>query len=132
MSGLRTLGVVVLMVTATACGANGRATPAAKPAPYAGLYQGLCEARASAARPAAARNVFFDRAHQPIHELAATVARSDRATAGRLLEAKQAVEHDLAGDATGLAGDLDRLLVAASRAIVAAGQPAPQPCQEAP
>ena len=28
-----------------------------------------------------------------------------------------------------LAGDLDRLLVAARRAIVAAGQPAPQPCQ---
>lgn len=132
MSGLRRLSVVLLMVTATACGANGRATSAAKPAPYAGLYQGLCVARARAARPAAARDAFFDRAHQPIHELAAAVALTDRATAGRLLEAKQAVEHDLAGNAPGLADDLDRLLVAASRAIVATGQPAPKPCQEAP
>lgn len=131
MNGLRTLGVL-LLVTATACSANGKDTSAARPAPYAGLYQGLCVARASAARPTAARRAFFDRAHQPIHELAAVVAASDRATAGRLLEAKQSVERDLAAEATALAGDLDRLLAAASRAIVVTGQPAPQPCPEAP
>jgi len=131
MNPLRTLGVL-LLVMATACGANGKTTSAARPAPYAGLYRGLCAARANAARPTAARRAFFDRAHQSIHELAAAVAASDRATAGRLLEAKQAVERDLAGDATGLGVDLDRLLAAASRAIVVTGEPSPQPCQEAP
>ncbi|HEX2064101.1 MAG TPA: hypothetical protein VHE80_06740, partial [Acidimicrobiales bacterium] len=65
---------------------------------YARAYAGLCTAR-SAARSgevASAGNAFSDRAHQPLHELAARAAERDRAAAGRLLEAKQAVEGDLA------------------------------------
>lgn len=129
-SGL--LGAAVVVLVGTACGTNERPTSAAKPAPYADLYQGLCVARSRVARPTEARQAFFDRAHQRIHQLGAAVALEDRAVAGRLLEAKQAVERDLAGGATVLAGDLDRLLAATRRAIEATGQPAPQPCQEAP
>lgn len=133
MTRWRTLGVVAVVLVAGACGTDDDATSAATPArPYDSLYQGLCVARARASQPAAARTAFFDSAHQPIHELAAAAARDDRAAAARLLEAKQVVERDLAGDASGLAGDLDRLLDATGRAIVATGRPPPRPCQETP
>ncbi len=125
-----TSGVVLLVLAVGACGTDDNAASPARP--YDSLYQGLCVARARATQPAAARTAFFDRAHQPIHELAAAAAREDRAAAARLLEAKQVVERDLAGDASGLAGDLDRLLTTAGRAIVATGQPPPRPCQETP
>jgi len=132
MTRWRTLGVVLALLAAGACGTDDDST-AAKPAgPYDLLYQGLCVTRARASQPAAARTAFFDRAHQPLHELAAAVARDNRAAAARLLEAKQLVERDLAGDAIGLAGDLDRLLDATRRAIAATGRPPPRPCQEAP
>lgn len=134
MTRWRPLGVVAVVLVAGACGTDDDVTSAAPPArPYDSLYMGLCVARARASQPAAARTAFFDRApHQPIHELAAVVARDDRAAAARLLEAKQVVERDLAGDASGLAGDLDRLLDATGRAIVATGRPPPRPCQETP
>lgn len=130
MTRWRTSGVVALVLAVGACGTDDDATSPARP--YESLYQGLCEARARATQPAAARTAFFDRAHQPIHELAAAAAQEDRAAAARLLEAKQVVERDLAGDASGLAGDLDRLLTTTGRAIVATGQPPPRPCQETP
>jgi hypothetical protein len=82
--------------------------------------------------PPAPRDTFFDRVHQPLHELAADAARADRAAAARLLESKQALERDLAGDASLLPTDLDRLLEATRRAIAATGRPAPSPCQEEP
>ena len=75
--------------------------------------------------PDAVRNVFFDRAHQPLHELAAETSRHDRATAARLLEAKQAVEADLDSPDRSLDTDLDELLDAASDAIAASRRPAP-------
>lgn len=133
MTRWRTLGVVAVVLVGGACGTDDDATSAAPPArPYDSLYQGLCVARARASHPAAARTAFFDRAHQPLHGLAAAAARDDRAAAARLLEAKQVVERDLAGDASGLAGDLDRLLDATGRAVVATGRPPPRPCQETP
>lgn len=132
MTRWRTLGVALAVLASTACGRDDDATSAAPVRSYDGLYQGLCAARASATRPDAARQAFFDRAHQPIHELATAVAREDRAVAARLLEAKQAVERDLDGGAAGLAGDLDRLLDTTRRAIAATGQPSPRSCQETP
>ncbi|MFP5319172.1 MAG: hypothetical protein ACLGI2_12890 [Acidimicrobiia bacterium] len=100
--------------------------------PCVRLYQGLCQARAEASQPEAAREIFFDRVHQPLHQLAAEAAGADRAAAAKLLEAKQAVERDFADDPELLPGDLDRLTEATRRAIPTTGRPTPDPCQEAP
>ena len=39
---------------------------------------------------------FFDRVHQPLHELATAAAYADRAATAELLKGKQGVERDLA------------------------------------
>lgn len=86
----------------------------------ASLAAGLCAA-AAAARSGdqqAARRLFFDRAHQPIHQLAAATSEVDRAAAAKLLEAKQAVEDDL--NDPGAAGLADHLAALAAAAAVAA------------
>lgn len=60
-----------------------------------GVVDALCEAKDEARRdPDAARTIFFDRAHGPLHEIAAA-EEVHRSSAGRVLEAKQAVEADL-------------------------------------
>ncbi len=55
-------------------------------------HRGVCEAAADVER---AEAIFFDRAHDALHELAAALAETDRASAARLLTAKEAVEADL-------------------------------------
>jgi hypothetical protein len=79
-----------------------------------GVVEALCEADDEAARDAeAARRIFFDRAHDPLHDIAEAAEEVDRSSAARLLEAKQAVEADLeAMGAPELASDLGRLIVA--------------------
>ena len=124
------LATSVLVLTSS-CGGAGGPAPAAT-APYAALVRGLCQARASAGDPDQARRAFFDNAHQPLHELAAAAAAGDRVAAARLLEAKQAVEGDLAGDPARLGVDIDLLIEATRGALAAVGQPPPRPCQEAP
>ena len=123
------VGVVVLAVAgddgspSSAVEVGGRYSPA---------YAGLCSAR-SAARSgdvAAARGAFFDRAHQPLHELAADATARDRSAAARLLEAKESVEAGLGQAAPSLASDLDRLLTATASAVDAIGDPRPQSCPE--
>ena len=66
----------------------------------------LCEA---AARPASARAVFFDRAHDSLHTVARAVEDVDRAQAAALLEAKEKVEGEVADAPAGLPDDLLRL-----------------------
>ncbi len=89
------LGLAVL-IAAAACGSDSQAPSGTSP--YTALYQGLCQTHAEATHPDAARRTFFDRIHQSLHELAAETAASDRAAAARLLEAKEAVEPDFAGE----------------------------------
>ncbi len=61
---------------------------------------GVCEAAAAAASDVeAAEAIFFDRAHDSLHELAAALGDTDRVSAARLLEAKQDVEAELKGAA---------------------------------
>ncbi len=133
MSRGRSIVAVVLLVVAAGCAGNGDGgSTASNDDPYAELYQNLCQARAQARQPEAAREIFFDRVHQPLHELATETAGADRAAAAKLLEAKQAVERDLAHDPEALRGDLDRLAEATRRAIPATGRATPDPCQEAP
>lgn len=124
---------VVLLVAVAGCGGNGDAGSATTgDDPYGGLYQGLCRARAEASQPDSARATFFDRVHQPLHELAADTAGADRAAAARLLEAKQAVEGGFAGDPGVLRSELDRLVEATRGAIAATGRRTPDACKEAP
>ena len=123
----------VLILALGACGGDGvSASATTRGDLYAALYQGLCQTRVRAARAETARDTFFDRVHEPLHQLANDVARTDRAAAARLLEAKEAVERDLAGDGSSLRADVDRLLEATRRAIVATGRPAPDPCKGGP
>jgi len=84
-----------------------------------GVVEALCEADDEAARDAeASRRIFFDCAHDPLHDIAAAVEEVDRSSAARLLEAKQAVEADLeAMGAPELASDLGRLIVATRDAL---------------
>lgn len=73
----------------------------------------LCVARDKAPeRPRAAEARFFDRSHTTLHLIARALEDVDRPLAGRLLEAKQKVEADFAGLASGdrAAEDLDRLV----------------------
>lgn len=123
------LGLAVL-IAAAACGSDSQAPSGTSP--YTTLYQGLCQTHVEATHPDAARRTFFDRVHQSLHELAAEAAASDRAAAARLLEAKEAVERDLAGEPSVLRADLDRLLEATRLAIRAIGEPTPEPCKGAP
>ncbi|MBW3595284.1 MAG: hypothetical protein KY391_06860 [Actinobacteria bacterium] len=73
----------------------------------------ICTARNEAATdPEAAQMAFLDRAHLPLHVIAAAVEDEDRALSGDLLEAKQAVEEEFAGtaDPEDLVDQLEELL----------------------
>ena len=68
--------------------------------------------------------------HGPLHTLADTVTEIDRGVAARLLEAKEAVESDLAAptpDGAALVDDLEALIAATEDALVATGSPSPPP-----
>ncbi len=99
---------------------------------YEPVHAGLCAARSAAAAGSvpAAREAFFDRAHQPLHELASDAAARDRSVAARLLEAKEAVEAGLNQPGPSFVADLDRLLAATAAAVEAVGQARPRPCPQ--
>jgi hypothetical protein len=84
-----------------------------------GVVDALCDAKDAAGRdPEEARMVFFDRAHDPLHDIAAAAEEVDRSSAARLLEAKQTVEADLDGMAgPELASDLGALVAATRDAL---------------
>ena len=64
-----------------------------------GAVSAMCTARNEVEDPEAAQITFLDRAHVPLHVIAAAVEDEDRAVSGRLLEAKQGVEAEFAGEA---------------------------------
>lgn len=65
--------------------------------PWSSTHRALCAAaeRADAGKVAAARRIFYDGAHEPLHELARRVQKKDRKQAARLLERKERVETSL-------------------------------------
>lgn len=80
--------------------------------------EGVCQAaRAAASDPAAARDLFFGKAHDGLHTLARALGDVNRPTAADVLEAKQTVEAALRSgkDPMTLSADLLRL-AAATRA----------------
>jgi len=93
----------------------------------AALCQSADAARQGDARRA--RAVFFDHAHDPLHELAAAAQERDRGAAARLLEAKERVETGLGHAGPTLAEDLETLALATGRAMAAAGTTDPGPCR---
>ena len=111
--------LVVVTIVAVAVAARHDATQDGTPRGHLGRLQaGLCAARHAAAGGdvGASRRVFANRSHHALHELAATAGQHDRVSAARLLEAKEAVERDLAQSSPELVRDLDRLISATARA----------------
>ncbi len=126
--------VLAFAVVLGACGGGQARSKPVVEQPGTELVTSLCDAtgRAGAGDPAAARLVFFDRAHQPIHELAAAhFAGPDRAAAAHLLETTQRVEADLGdrGVTERLAEDLTAVADAARAIPPPPGQPPPPPCR---
>ena len=111
--------------------ANGAALPADR---YAAVLPALCRSMAAgrSGDVTAAVHLFNDTVHGRLHDLAAEAATSDRAAAARLLEAKQAVEHDLGrfpSDPAMLGSTLARLSDATRAALGSIGHPSVHVCQ---
>ena len=133
----------MLLAPLAACSGGGDASPpgttgptivvAGDPVPLARLTDALahlCTARVEAPeRPQAAEARFFDRSHEALHVVARALEGVDRPMAARLLEAKQKVEADFSGLASGdrVADDLGRLVDATRAALDRLAVPAP-PC----
>lgn len=98
--------------------------------PYVELYASLCGVTASsqAGDADAARDAFFDRVHQPLHDLARDVAAKDRRVAAALHEAKQQAESGLRSHSPA-SGALARLTRAAHDAVSVVTS-APAACPE--
>lgn len=123
--------VAVAAVISALAGSEGQSSSSPPGPSFASARDGVCQAAdaASHGNPAGARTAFFDRAHQPLHELAAAAQESDRAAAARLLEAKERVETGLEKSSPTLGADLDVLAVTTGQAMAAAGSRDPGPCQ---
>ncbi len=117
--------VAVILFAAAGCqdgGAGGDGTREASQARFQRTVAALCTSAEQAQESrAAAKRTFEDRAHGPLHELAAAVEVVDRAAAAELLRAKNLVEIDFAGSTGGrvLERELLDLLDASAQALTA-------------
>lgn len=104
------VAVATLLLTAACADDDARTiTVAGQPVAVTSLvdaHAALCEA---AAAPDAARRLFFDRSHEPLHTVAKALEDVDRASAAQLLQAKEKVESALPNPPAGLPDDLRRL-----------------------
>jgi hypothetical protein len=126
-----------LAVLLTGCGgeAAGSATVPSGPSGSLGVVTAdatadalgaMCEMRSETDR-GEANALFFDRAHQTLHVLAAATEETNRVPAAGLLETMQAVESDLRADPLPetFSDDVANLLDATRRALGTVGLPAP-------
>ena len=144
MTGRFAAALLVLLVLGPACVEVDTADPpsstpgptivvAGDPVPVAHMTDALanlCAARDEAPdRPQAAEARFFDRSHTTLHLIARAVEDVDRPLAARLLEAKQKVEADFSGLASGdrVADDLGPLVTVTTEALDRLAVPLP-PC----
>lgn len=131
---LRLTGLALLALLLAACGGSSGSgtktvTVGGEQVTVARLvdaHAGLCEA---AGRPATARALFFDRAHEAIHTVARGVEDVDRAQAAALLEAKEKVEAELDKPPLTLGADLMALADAYRTSLGRLAITAP-PCQK--
>lgn len=114
----RAIALAVAAVAVAACGTSAGADDT--------LGEALCRAT-EAQDTTTAVEVWDADVHQPLHELADAVGEADREVAGRLLEAKFAVESAIAGDAPHalLQERLQTLIDHARDALGRLGRPAP-------
>ena len=91
--GVAAVGVVAAWSLVLAGGDDSQADPS----PEAEVVAGVCAALDASADGGDARAVFYDRAHDGLHELASATTSQDRAVAGRLLRSKERVETLLDG-----------------------------------
>jgi len=109
---LRRVAVLGLVVLA-ACGGGGSGS---NKGGFRSVAEGLCVVRRQAgAHSAAAGVTFYDQSHAGLHTLASDLeAKGEQAAAGRLLEAMQVVEADIAASPPGasMPTDVGRLIVA--------------------
>lgn len=134
---LATLLVLALVPAACGSGGNGgnedRSPPPSgalgpvTPARAAEAVLGLCELVAETGL-APAEATFLDRSHATLHVIAAATEERDRGAAAGLLEAKQRVEADLAGEELppGFPDDVRGLIGATRAALEAIGLDAPE------
>lgn len=130
LGGVLAIVAVGAAISALTGGLDGTSPPP-RPPSFRSARDGVCQA-AEALRTGDARRaraLFFDRSHQPLHELAAAAQERDRAATARLLEAKGRVESGLDKVLPTLAEDLDALAVVTGRAMAVVGSGDPGPCQ---
>lgn len=130
LAGAALAAAVVAAAAMFGEGAVGAPDPSATTSAPAQVHDRLCAALTAAAGGdlGTARASFQDRVHGPLHDLAAAATETDRAAAARLLEAKQRVEAALASNGDSLATDLAALAPTVRAALVAIGEPEPDPC----
>jgi len=135
-----TSGAVAAIVAAlvlVSCGSDGEMGPASPSGALGAVSQeaadravsGLCEIRTTHAKDRdAANRVFYDRSHEELHVIAAATQDEDPAVAGRLLQAKERVEADLAPKRLpgGFVRDLDALIAATRETLGTIGLEAPR------
>jgi hypothetical protein len=87
-------------------------------------FQGLCDAatlaQAGEVQPAA--DMFQDRSHEYLHELADRLSMTDRAAAARLLESKERVEAAIADPSTASPPQVSALITALEAELASAAQ----------
>lgn len=107
-----------------------RTAPTEEGGRYGPAYTGLCQSHESAFAGEIddAGRLFYDTAHEPLHELSARVAKRDRTAAARVLEAKAKVESALEREDQDVARPLAELLRVSREAITIAGEDTPAPC----
>jgi hypothetical protein len=130
------VAVAALALTTSACGSPARVEPSPQAQGEAEqrlteAVGALCDARREAASSIpTARGVFYDRAHDQLHELARRAGERDRPATARMLEAKNKVEQDFLYPKTWdqVAGDIATLDGAARAALPAVPADVPPPC----
>ena len=115
--------VLVLSLAPAACSTGAEDT--ATTDEFSAAAEGLCRTADVADDPTAAREIFYDTVHQPLHQLADDTTAEDRAAAAALLEAKQRVEATLDTRDPTLAAAVDDLVDATSRALATLDRPEP-------
>ncbi len=135
LAGSVALSAVALLIAGPGRGERGEVPkPAVSVDPYGLLLPGLCRTAAavSGGDVAGASRMFTDNVHGPLHDIANEAAALDRATAARLLEAKQAVELGFErspADPATLGSQLARLSATTRAALLATGRPAEPGCE---
>lgn len=121
--------VIVVLVGGAFLASAVRSDDTAESSAARRTYQEVCAARDAAAsgRTREATRLFLDRAHGPLHDLAADAADVDRAVAGRLLEAKNVVE-TVIEERRAIAAPLGDLADATLQAVQTLGEQDVEPC----